>query len=103
MVALTDFDAAEVLALQADVERLANSEVASVVVDGEVRLTLRVGQRDIGILDANAAEVACVLRPGTWRQVSGLLDPFAQSHVDGFQWLDDTGPVKLLISSTGAW
>jgi hypothetical protein len=103
IVAITDFDATEVASLRRELERLAQREVEAVVVDGDVRLSLRVGRRDIGIVDSMAADLAWVLRPTTWLQISELLEPFTAPGVDGFQWLDDTGAARLLISRTGKW
>jgi hypothetical protein len=103
IVAITDFVAAEIVSLRSDVVRLASGNERSVVVDGEVHLTLQTGERDIGILDGRAPCLTCVLRPSAWRQVADLLEPFTEPDQRGYQWLDETGDVKLLISRTGEW
>ena len=98
-----DFEPEEVAALQRQIMDLASGKTSSVVVDGETSVTLRAGPRDIGIAEFDAPRFSCVLRPIVWEQVAGLLEPFAESGQSGYQWLDETGPVKLLISSSGRW
>lgn len=103
LVAIADFEPAEVVSLRSEVVRLATGETKSVLVGGEVELTLQAGERNIGILQSNVPHLTCVLRPSTWRQVADLLEPFTEPDQRGYQWLDETGQVKLLISRTGEW
>ena len=103
LVALTHFEPAEVVALRSEVMRLAAGEAVFPALDGEVHLTLQAGQRDIGIMNAGAPRLRCVLRPSAWEQVADLLEPFTEPGQRGFQWLDQTGEVKRLISTTGEW
>ncbi len=103
LVAIADFEPAEVVALRSEVVRLATGESTSAVLEGDVHLTLQVGKRDVGILNRGPPGLACVLRPLAWEQVADLLEPFTEPGQRGFQWLDQTGDVKLLISRTGKW
>lgn len=75
----------------------------SVAIDGEVRLLLQLADRDVGIKAEAGTPLLCALRALTWRGVIGLLEPFAEPNQSGYQWLDESGDVKLLISSTGEW
>lgn len=103
LVAIADFEPAEVVTLRSEVMSLASGESTSAVLEGDVHLTLQVGKRDIGILNRGTSRLVCVLRPLAWEQVADLLEPFTEPGQQGFQWLDQTGDVKLLISRTGKW
>ncbi len=67
----------------------------------DARLMLRVADRNVGIRrDPPAFE--CLLRRSSWSNIEGLIEPFL-SGASGFQWLDDSGEVALLLSPTGTW
>jgi hypothetical protein len=95
LVAIADFDRAEVTSLRQNVSRLASGEASSVLLNGDVQLALQVGPRDIGILRRESSQLSCVLSTSTWSRVANLLEPFTELNQDGFQWLDETGDVKL--------
>lgn len=103
LVAIADFEPAEVVSLRGEIARLAAGEASSVVLEGDVQLTLQLGERSIGILQRNVSELSCVLSASAWRQVVDLLEPFMEPDQRGYKWLDETGEVKLLISRTGEW
>lgn len=103
LVAIADFEPAEVASLRGEVARLASGEASSVVLEGDVQLTLQVGERNIGILQRSVPKLSCILSASAWRQVVELLEPFTEPDQRGYQWLDETGEVKLLISRTGEW
>jgi hypothetical protein len=66
-------------------------------------LNLRRGDRDEGIRQSQALIFECVLTPGGWSNVDGLLGPFSEAHASGYQWLTHDGGVALLISKDGQW
>ena len=48
----------------------------------------------------------CALRPETWAEVVGLLEPFSRAPETSsttFQYLDEHGDIRLLISTERAW
>jgi hypothetical protein len=69
--------------------------------DSEVSLVLRVTERDIGIR-MTPPSFECLLRRWRWSNIEGLIEPFL-SGTSGFQWLDDSGEVSLLLSPGGTW
>lgn len=86
-------------------------------VDG-CSLTASVGSVDSGVeqLDGSDRAFRCVLRPATWRHVSGLLETFEKTeepahspYVAGlrtgarFQYLSETGPVEWIVSTERGW
>jgi hypothetical protein len=48
LVAITDFEPSEVAALRREIMALATGKTNLVVLDGEVSITLKTGQRDTG-------------------------------------------------------
>jgi hypothetical protein len=86
-------------------------------VDG-CSLTASVGSVDSGVeqLDGSDRAFRCVLRPATWRRVSGLLEPFEKTEEPArspylaglrtgarFQFLSETGPVEWIVSTERSW
>jgi len=69
------------------------------------RLFASVGRSDLGTRPLQAKlEFECQLRPVSWQNVEGLLEPFTeQTFSDGFQWLDSHGKIRLLISGHRGW
>jgi hypothetical protein len=111
LVRLYEFNQAEARALRSLVRSLVNGQCQSVALEGEewaesvggCRLTLRQGSRNLGVRELNPLNFECVLEPGGWSNVEGLLDVFCGSGTSGFQWLTREGSVGLLISQNGQW
>jgi hypothetical protein len=103
LIAITDFEASEIIELQHRIGDLATGKAAEISLEGEVRLVLRRGQRDIGISESRGPIFSCVLRPLVWEGIVEWLEPFKQTPNGGWQWLDTTGVVSLLISKDGTW
>jgi hypothetical protein len=61
------------------------------------------GDRDRGVRQTASANFECFLSSNGWQDVEGLLDPFCESDVAGFQWLTNKGKVALLFSHSGGW
>ena len=77
-----------------------------VSVDG-CQLFASVARSDVGVkMVASPAVFDCALRRETWAHVVGLLEPFfhaPEGPGTQFQYLDETGDVRLLISTKRAW
>ena len=72
-------------------------------VDG-CRLDLRVGTRDMGIIQKGPLTFECTLTTEGWSEVASLAEPFCEAAKPGtFQWLNDDGDVSLLLSPDGLW
>lgn len=110
VVVVSGFTGDEVARLRRCVADLAGAQCDTVDLGTEVQLEgspridlrLRASNRDRGIQELHPP-FTCSLRPTTWANIEGLLEPFVASPSIGFQWLDDTGRVKWLISGTGHW
>jgi hypothetical protein len=67
------------------------------------RVRTVLGDRDRGVRQTVSANFECLLSSNGWQDVEGLLDPFCESDVAGFQWLTNKGKVALLFSHSGEW
>jgi|SRR5579863_2528274 len=111
LIRLYEFNAAEIASLRALVKSLAGGSLQSIVVDElegveairGCRMTLRLGMRDEGARHGEVDHFECVLTSLKWHNIEDLLEPFSESNSNGFQWLDRSGPISLLISRDGRW
>lgn len=67
-------------------------------------LDLRLGARDLGVVERLPMTFDYVLTAEGWAEMVDLTNPFC-SDQDGevFQWLNCGGEVSLLLSLTGKW
>jgi hypothetical protein len=70
----------------------------------ECHLDLRLGVRNLGVVQRLPMKFECVLTAQAWMEIVGLTDPFC-THQDGelYRWLNRDGEVLLLLSPTGKW
>ncbi|HEX6885239.1 MAG TPA: hypothetical protein VF530_17830 [Planctomycetota bacterium] len=107
LLCLRDFDPGQVRALRELLRELVAGARPSVRVEEHLelagaRMHFVSGDRDVG-LEAAREGFRLVLTPLSWHNVEGLLEPFEAPHVDGYQWLDESGWIRLLISRDGSW
>lgn len=70
-------------------------------IDG-CRLTLRVAERNVGIRRLGSdRRFLWELSTDGWVGVNDRADALADAGE--FQWLDETGPISLLLTKTGRW
>ena len=102
---LSDLTAGELSVLRDAASDLATGRRDNAVLrddsGSELRLTLLVGERNVGVR-MTPPGFKCVLRRAAWSNVEGLVEPFTHGS-PGFQWLDDSGEVALLLSPLGVW
>ena len=68
------------------------------------RLILKVGARDRGLVHVSSTIFECVLTRLTWDNAEGLVEPFCEGNVLGYQWLYDLDTdIELLFSPRGDW
>ncbi len=70
---------------------------------GSCELTLRLGSWDQGIREISPSVFECMLTKSGWDNMAGLLDPFCERDVIGYQWLSSVGGTDLLLSPDGQW
>lgn len=67
-------------------------------------LDLRLGVRDLGVVQRLPTTFDCVLTADAWIEMVELTDPFCtQQDGEVYQWLNCDGEVSLLLSPTGTW
>ncbi len=70
----------------------------------ECTLDLRVGPRDLGVVQRAPSKFECILTPDTWTDMISLVDPFCESaSANSYQWLSEDGEISLLLSPDGQW
>ena len=72
-------------------------------IDG-CHLTLRLAQRDAGIVRCEGSTFECQFTSVEWEAIASLVEPFCESvEPNRYQWLTETGDAYLLLSSDGSW
>jgi len=66
-------------------------------------LIARVAGRDRGVIHIEKNVFQWVLTQSSWDNAAGLLEPFCTPGNGGYQWLHQTGDIRVLISPTGCW
>ena len=111
-IRLFDFSNAEVLEVKKLVDQLAKGTIESLDVHKHANinpidnchLTLKIGNESKGISSLGGQnDFVCELNKAGFENMSGLLASFALHPVEkeGFQWLDETSEISLLISPSG--
>lgn len=67
-------------------------------------LDLRLGAKDLGVVERLPSKFECVLTAESWSEIASMVDPFctAPSSEDAV-WLENNGEASLLLSRTGRW
>jgi hypothetical protein len=113
LIRLYDFTPAEAGELHSSVSRLACEGVERIEVhalpfvepvDG-CELTLVRTSWDQAVVRVGSTVFECGFTGGTWENVAGLFEPFAEAQPGPrFQWLADSpGEAALLLSTSGQW
>jgi hypothetical protein len=70
-------------------------------------LDLRLGAKDLGIVERLPSKFECVLTAEVWLEMVRLTETFCapsdDPSRDAFQWLNEDGEVSLLLSPSGRW
>ena len=111
LIRLYSFTQAEVLHLRQIVDALADGTVQSATLNDErgiesldgCHLVLTSGDQDKGTNQMSPLQFECILSKKGWADVSFRLEPFCETDATGFQWLEEKGPISLLISVKGTW
>jgi len=113
LIRIYDFTVSEATALQAKVTGLGEGSSDSVVVHDlpfvtsidDCQLLLVVADRDQGVVTVDSARrFTCGLTRASWKSVVGLMGPFSLPEgSNGYQWLDETSDISLLLSPDGLW
>lgn len=113
LIRLYEFTDIETAGLRTKVAELAQGSSISIALHdlnfvtpiGDCELVLIVADDDQGILASDSDSLfMCMLSQETWEQIAGLIESFCKSGgLSGYQWLDETSDISLLLSPDGSW
>ena len=70
----------------------------------EVRLELRLSNKDYGISRENEMSFVCNLSTSAYKNAINLIEQLLRNEMNGFQWLYDIDiPVEFLVSKDAKW
>jgi hypothetical protein len=67
------------------------------------RLDPRAGQSDQGLRTVAPGVFACVLTEYAWDTMAELVEPPCEPDAQGYQWLNESAGIGLLLSHDGKW
>jgi hypothetical protein len=111
---MLDFSNDEVMEIKKLIDQMTRGRINEVVVHehalinpiDNAHLVLKMGPRDEGIhYDQENKEFVCVLTKSSYENMSQLIVSFAEHalEMEGFEWLDETSDISLLISPSKRW
>ena len=113
LIRLYDFDAVEAARLLQLVLSLSDGSVSRIILDAQQQVTSVDGCRlalvadgsDHGVIRTKTPhQFECSLTQTSWAHMAGLIEPFCGPSIpNGFQWLDETSNIALLLSPNGLW
>jgi hypothetical protein len=107
-----DFVSSEACQFRDVLSKLANGSVSVIDLSGLAfvtsidgcRLILKAGMRDKGLNHVSSATFECTLTKLTWENAEGLVEPFCEGNLSGYQWLYDLdNDIEFLFSPSGDW
>jgi len=67
-------------------------------------LDLRLGPRDLGVVERLPSKFECVQTAESWSEIAAKIDPFCTGQsTESFAWLDEEGEASLLLTPSGRW
>ena len=111
LIRLSEFKPSEARALRRIAVQLARGRTPSVplheergfhTIDG-CQLVLERGEQDRGVSETGPLKFAWVLTRDSWLDVSGKIRPFSRANSVGYQWLFESGKIRILLSCDGHW
>jgi len=112
LIRLSAFECRELAQLAASIELLKTGRVMQIALHeapyvqtiGDCHLFLRSAAEGRGVVATPAGHFDWILTPDGCDDVLGLMEPFLQGSGKGsFQWLDERGEVRVLLSTGGTW
>jgi hypothetical protein len=86
-----------------EIDQLEIDVLPGIVASG-CRLSAAVSKWDRGVMQAAPDAFVWQLTRGAWDNVAGLIEPFCRpAPSGGYQWLEQAGDLRVLITVDGAW
>jgi hypothetical protein len=115
LIRLYDFDITDAKRLREAFRALSDGSLQSIALHEEwwmqpledCQLSLRLGQRDLGVVQRLPMRFECVLMREGWLELMEKAAPFCappeNPSAEMHQWLNSDGEVSLLLSASGKW
>jgi len=112
LIRLYQFTSVEAVKLKEIFESLASGslinfflhEQAFIEPIGRCHLDLSLAKSNVGILQTASGAFTCDLTQEAWANLAFLTEPFCEKlEPNTYQWLNEDGPVSLLLSHCGTW
>ncbi len=111
LIRLYGFDLAEAMRLREAFRSIADGSRQSIPLHeewwvepiAECCLDLRLGAKDLGIVQRLPMRFECVLTAEAWADMASLVDPFCTGRGGESNWLNEQGEARLLLSANGKW
>lgn len=107
-----DFDSSEACQFRDILSKLADGSTTTIDLNSiplftpldNCHLVLRVGSSDKGVIILSGNALECILTRDGWQDAEGLVEPFCEGNISGYQWLYDLNTdIELLFSPSGDW
>ena len=110
LIRLFDFSSDEVIEMKRLLDKLVDGKIKSLPLhehcninpQDNCHLTFLPADRDKGI-QGKEGEFKCILTGSSLSSISELIGSFAFSPAEGYEWLDETSDISLLISPDKRW
>lgn len=113
LIRFLGFEESDVASLRDACMSLAGGRIAEFRLDGQSwvesvggrNLTLRAGAKNLGARWGKRVNDAFTIELNSegWLDVADRIQPFITNRTCGFQWLDEDGDFKVLLSWDGCW
>jgi hypothetical protein len=109
---ILDFDSSEACQFRAILSKLADGSITKTDLSGipfiaaiaDCHLVLNVGLSDKGIIVHSENTFECILTKNSWEDAVGLVEPFCEGNLSGYQWLYNLNTnIDFLFSPSGDW
>jgi hypothetical protein len=112
LIRLYDYRVEEIEMLRQACRELSDGRIAEYRLHGQpwidaingCRFTWCRGKKNLGVRQRDGGlDFVLQYSDEGWRELEGLLEPFARAFSGGFQWLSAQGEINMLISQDGSW
>lgn len=109
---ICEFDSSEACRFRDILSMLADGSTAIIDLNSipfvtaaaDCHLFLKIGSSNEGVIVSSGNVFECILTMDGWKDAEGLVEPFCEGNLTGYQWLYNLNTdIKLLFSPSGAW
>jgi len=71
--------------------------------ESQIKLNFVLNDFDRGVLSSDYKNFTCELTENTWRDIVEKLIALKNLNASGYQWLNESSDISLLVSTDGKW